>query len=462
MDQNSKERVALWRLLGLGLFSFGMSFVGIALNMIVLPDHVIDMVGKDSKGTAMGIILFGGGIMGLVMPPTVGRFSDRTLCRLGRRRPYVFVGLLTGGLLLFCLGFLNNIFVYVPLYTLYMFGSMMAFAGYSPLIADNVPEEQLGVASSFFGGSGLVGVVLGSSFGLAAKNWSNFSSYTMISVMFIATGLLSMFSIGDKSSDPRDKKLNDKDSKTEPLLPADDYTQNDIHKIEDDETSEHKFFSFTKSNESFGEIIKAMVKPLKNNDFRYVITSRFLFQAGMFLMTMVMEYYFKDVIHTSMKAKSAVSAWTMTMMVGSLIPIFTMGKLADKTGHKKNYIQFSAYVMALCVWAFILMPSFNSTLITAVPFGLSYGTYYVIDYALALSVLPSAEAVGADLGIWQMTMGLPSMFGPVFGGMLDGLNKFGKDTDGVSSNLGYYVNYVLVGLLFFVSGLFLRNVKAKK
>eukprot|EP01029_Cantina_marsupialis_P005358 TRINITY_DN1579_c0_g1_i2.p1 TRINITY_DN1579_c0_g1~~TRINITY_DN1579_c0_g1_i2.p1 ORF type:complete len:463 (-),score=137.68 TRINITY_DN1579_c0_g1_i2:1058-2446(-) len=462
MAEGAKERIAIWRLLGLSMFSFGVSFIGIALVMIVLPEHVIDMVGKSSKGTAMGVVMFSGGVIGFFMPPIIGRLSDRAQCRIGRRKPFIISGILIAGCFLLVLGFIDNIFIYVPLYAVYMFGNVTAFSGYTPMIADNVPHSQLGLTSSFFGGAGLIGVVLGSSFGLAAKNWSNVASYTMISIMFISTGMISTMSIKEKSTDPRDRTLDDKDSKTEPLLPADDYIQNDIHKIEDDETSRHKFFSLAESDESLKDIARTLIKPLKNNDFRYVVVSRLLFQAAMLQLQIVLEYYFKDVIDPHMKAKKAVSMWTMTMMIGALFPTFLMGGISDKTGNKKLYAQFSGYIMALSMWAFPLMPTFHTNLITAIPYGVSYGTYAVIDYALALSVLPSAEAVGADLGIWQMTMTLPSMFGPVFGGMLDGLNKIGKDTDGLSSNLGYYVIFVLIGLLFFVSGLFLRNVKTKK
>eukprot|EP01029_Cantina_marsupialis_P005360 TRINITY_DN1579_c0_g1_i4.p1 TRINITY_DN1579_c0_g1~~TRINITY_DN1579_c0_g1_i4.p1 ORF type:complete len:463 (-),score=139.49 TRINITY_DN1579_c0_g1_i4:72-1460(-) len=462
MAEGAKERIAIWRLLGLSMFSFGVSFIGIALVMIVLPEHVIDMVGKSSKGTAMGVVMFSGGVIGFFMPPIIGRLSDRAQCRIGRRKPFIISGLSVAGGALLALGFVNNIFIYVPLYAVFTFGSVTAFSAYTPMIADNVPHSQLGLASSFFGGGGLLGVVLGSSFGLAAKNCSNVTSYTMIVAMLASTAIISMLSIKEKSTDPRDRALDDKDSKTEPLLPADDYTQNDIHTIEDDEVTKHKFFSLAKSNESLKDIARTLIKPLKNNDFRYVVVSRLLFQAAMFQLQMNLEYYFKDVIDPHMKAKKAVSMWTMTMMIGALFPTFLMGGISDKTGNKKLYAQFSGYIMALSMWAFPLMPTFHTNLITAIPYGVSYGTYAVIDYALALSVLPSAEAVGADLGIWQMTMTLPSLLGPVFGGMLDGLNKFGKDTDGMSSNLGYYVIFVMIGLLFFVSGLFLRNVKTKK
>ena len=52
----------------------------------------------------------------------------------------------------------------------------------------------------------------------------------------------------------------------------------------------------------------------------------------------------------------------------------------------------------------------------------AFGAYQAVDWALALKVLPSAEAAGKDMGIWRISMVLPQILGPaVTGGMISAL-----------------------------------------
>jgi len=89
--------------------------------------------------------------------------------------------------------------------------------------------------------------------------------------------------------------------------------------------------------------------------------------------------------------------------------------------------------MAVCALYFALI-AFYPSLALMVPviliYAAAFGAYQAVDWALALKVLPSAEAAGKDMGIWRISMVLPQILGPaVTGGMISAVKvSFGDPT----------------------------------
>ena len=85
-------------------------------------------------------------------------------------------------------------------------------------------------------------------------------------------------------------------------------------------------------------------------------------------------------------------------------------------------------------------------LIAGAIFGLGYGAYLAVDWALVADVLPSEETFARDMGVWNIGLTLPQVLAAVFGGWLIGLGlALG------SLQLGY--TFLFVGFVVFcVSG----------
>src|SRR5262249_57239358 len=87
---------------------------------------------------------------------------------------------------------------------------------------------------------------------------------------------------------------------------------------------------------------------------------------------------------------------------------------------RKPLVYLSGGVMALASTIFIavtLVPSLTFTFSVAVLFGLGYGAYLAVDWALGIDVLPAGEDAAKDMGIWHVSMVLPQMIAPAITGM---------------------------------------------
>ena len=65
-----------------------------------------------------------------------------------------------------------------------------------------------------------------------------------------------------------------------------------------------------------------------------------------------------------------------------------------------------------------IVPTWPGALAGAVVFGIGYGVYLSVDFALCTEVLPAAEARAKDLGVINIAVALPQVFAPFVGSFL--------------------------------------------
>jgi len=51
-------------------------------------------------------------------------------------------------------------------------------------------------------------------------------------------------------------------------------------------------------------------------------------------------------------------------------------------------------------------------------FGIGYGAYQAVDWALAVDVLPAGDSAAKDMGIWHVALVLPQVLAPALSGVL--------------------------------------------
>ncbi len=118
-----------------------------SVGMIFMPYLVDIFVRPEIRNTALGGMRTAGLIIAMLVQPAAGLLSDRSTSRFGRRRPYLFIGVLLDLLFLAAIGFSWDYWSLLIAVLLFQFSSNISHGPLQGLIPDLVPEEQRGMAS---------------------------------------------------------------------------------------------------------------------------------------------------------------------------------------------------------------------------------------------------------------------------------------------------------------------------
>ncbi len=142
------------------LFWLGLNIRNNAVNNILMPYMVALLAAPEIRNTALGAMRTAGLIIAMLVQPAMGILSDRSTSRFGRRRPYIFAGVIFD---LACLALIAASGTYWLLLVAILFFQVSSNVSHGPLqglIPDLVPENQRGVASGVKSIMELVPVIL--------------------------------------------------------------------------------------------------------------------------------------------------------------------------------------------------------------------------------------------------------------------------------------------------------------
>ena len=202
-------------------------------------------------------------------------------------------------------------------------------------------------------------------------------------------------------------------------------------------------------------------RPRKNPDFSWVVLTRMLVVMGVQIVQTFLTFYMKDVVHAD-SPESAATLFVIILTFGAMASTVLAGWASDRVGRKRMvYISgsFMAFVGVVFVIAPFIVPGMllQITFGAAAVFGLGFGAYISVDWALVADVLPSEKTYARDMGIWNIALTLPQVLAAVFGGWL---LAFGVAVG--SRSLGYTLLFaflVLFCALGTVTVRFIRGVK---
>ena len=135
-------------LVKVNLFWLAINFRNQAVFTYFTAYLVVDFIPPDYRNTALGFLNAAGLTIALVAQPLAGFLSDRNLSQFGRRRPFIFWGVILEVIGLTCLTLING---YTGLLILILFLQLAANISHGPyqgLIPDLIPEEKRAAASS--------------------------------------------------------------------------------------------------------------------------------------------------------------------------------------------------------------------------------------------------------------------------------------------------------------------------
>lgn len=405
-SSSAAPRVSPW---ALSAFWFGTAFHWLLLLLILMPADVVRFVGEDRKGTYLGVLLFVGAVMALILPPIIGARSDRT----GRRLPYIRLGLGVNLAGLAVMGFaatvlsgMGGFWVYVLGFLLVQFGNNYATAPYSALIPQLVPPEQRGrysgVMAMLQAAGQLLGAVTAFAVGLLALPTA--VSFGLIALMLLVPALVTLRGV------PAEVDRLGQVTGAPPL-------------------SWRQLFA--------------------HQPFFWVFVTRVLFALGQYSVQPFLQYYNVDVLRQR-DAETSTSIMLVCIIVGSILSALIGGRISDRVG-RKPVIYAAGGAMAAAALLLLVAPSYPVALALAAFFGLGFGAFTSVDWALGSDAMPSASSYARDMGIWHVAFVAPQMSSAPQGALLDWGNAQG-------GNLGYTLVFGIAALFFLAGVVLIRNV----
>lgn len=481
-DQTSpapRHELSYWRLLAINFFKFGGDGVHwTPLNTVILQVLAVSVAAGSSAQGALVVSKAGsaGAVFAVVIPIVVGYLSDRTATRFGRRRPWIAIGTLIN---LFGLGLLagaGSIPALIGAYLVIQISNNAAFAAYSAVIPDVVPTRQNGQASGLLNAMQQLGTVVGlfaltiilSPSHLGSTHAGAVAGLWVIGLATAGSLIVALAAIPERPLQRVRSAV--RGSIPMRVMVAAGAALVALVALEVILLAPVSVWWFVALGVGIVAVVAAITagsrvaaiaatfSPLKDRDFFWVLATRFFNTFGIWTIAPYIAYFFKDVVHSKDYGFQS-SLWLLAVIGGGVIPAVVGGHLSDRLGgRRKIFVYVSSAVQAgvSAVLLFSLITNIPALYVLGLLFGFGFGAYQAVDWALACDVLPDREnAAAKDMALFHVSFTLPQVFGPaVAGQLLFHLNQI------YGNNLGYRVVFASAALWFFLSLVFVRNIRS--
>ncbi len=415
LDPEPGRPLPLALLIWLGVFWFAVSFVWGALLTVVVPAEVLRFVPESQKGLYLGLLFAGGAVVAMVVSPIAGALSDRSTLPMGRRRPFVAVGALLAVPGLLGMRYAQTYLAFAAALLWVQLTVNVAGSAFNGLIPDKIPASQRGAMSGVMGGMMMGGTIAAALLsGRLVGAGMTGAVYWIIAAVLLAAAAAIVWKIGETP-------LRDA---PRVALPA-----------------------FLRS---------FWVDPRRYPDFAWLFATRGAVMLGFYTIITFLQFFIRDTLHFS-RLQAAQATGTLSAVViaaGTLVAI-AAGPVSDLVG-RKGIVSTAGMFLAFTGLGLLFQPPFHTLLWIGVLFGIGFGAYESVDWALAIDVLPSGQSAAKDLGIWGIANTLPQVLAPaVAGPLLDVFNRTGP-------NLGYSVIFSLAVVEVALGSVFIWKIKGAR
>jgi MFS family permease len=399
------------RHVALGSFWFGNNFISTPVYTILLQLQVAEVIARNSQGIAIGVATGLGGVFAMVLPPVVGAVSDHLHTPWGRRRPIMVAGVL--GVIL-ALIVMWNAHSYPPL--LIGFVMVVAFlnvcgGAYAGIIPDLVDGAQIGTASGLLG----LFVQLGSVASLLVTLLLSRSGQIRLTYgIIIVIAILSLLPTLWAASGERERPVPER----------------------------------PRTN------LREFVRPLWSGDFGWAFFTRFLNLSAFYAVLPFLFLAFRDLFGIAQPA-TITSLFELIVTVVAVPCAVLGGILSDRHG-RKRFVYAAGALQALVLLVFLAGSALPLTLVMVLGavYGIGYGCYSSVDWALGIDTLPDRDRPAKDLGLYHVADALPRVLLPLLVGVgLDAINA-------TAPNAGYRALFLFAAVLYAGGSLLVSRIRS--
>lgn len=351
----------------------------------------------------LSIVLTVGGAAILVTTPIFGRLSDRSMSRLGIRRPWILYGVLVAAAGYVLQAFASNLFLLGAGVVLVLIGWGAVSMTVHTLFADQIRRRIRAIMSAVTGAATTVGILGGVALAGAVAGTGQIG-------MFLIPGGLSVI-----------------------LAITLFFALRDLHRSQAAPPLDWR-----------GVLETFWLSPRRYPDFAWAWVCRFFMTASIvsvtsyLYLTISSRFSIDDPAEIAGIQTQATAAFTIM----NLVMAFVFGVISDRTGRRKPTVVIGALLSAVGLVFAVAFGDIAFFLIGIAIVGAGQGAYIAADVALMTECLPSTEDAGKDLGIVALAYLLPGILVPVFGFFV---TRIGSPTG--ENFVALYVGAVVMALL---------------
>lgn len=362
--------------LGISLFWFALSFFWGAMLTLVLPERVQEMFGPHEKDKVLALVASVGAFMATSTQILFGALSDRSRHRLGRRRPYLIVGTVLASLVLFTFPPAHTLAPLLGAYIAIQFFLNVANGPYQALIPDRIPFEHQGTASAYMGVATLLGRIGGPL--TASRLLLHPGDAGLFRLMLVFAVLLNTFMIINV------------------LL---------IH----EEPPAH-------AGPGMAEALRGIFKVdlMSHPSLVWLLVSRMGIMMGVYTVSFCMLYYIGDTLGHHADATQILSYFMVLLTVTGIVGTLPAGVISDRYS-KKMVLYIANTISIVAGLGFVMAHALPPAYLAVGVFGLGFGAFSAVDWALVCNLLPSDEPA-KYMGIWSISDNLPQILAPLIAG----------------------------------------------
>ena len=362
----------------LGLATAGATIALMPVLTVLIPAQV-SQIDPMNTASSLALVLAVGAAGALVGNPLAGALSDRTTSRLGRRRPWLLIGMLGTALGLFLLSISHNIPLVALAWFLTQFFGNALFSACNAVVPDHVPVRQRGATQAIIGLGAPVAIILVDIFFTQVHDFQ--MAYYPVMVAMLALTLLFVIYY------------------REPRLPRE---------------AVQPF--------RLGEFLASFwVNPRQHPRFGLAWLTWLLIWAGYNLGNGGFFYLYVQNItrYASLFPGHAVKEGIALIQMLSIaigVPVMmAAGVLSDRLHRRKPFVILGTALIGLGLALLAGFSNWPVVLAASVVIGGGFNIFYSLGLAMISQLLPSAANRGKDLGVINIASTIPQIVLPWLG-----------------------------------------------
>ena len=336
----------------------------------------------------------------MIVQPIIGHYSDRTWCRLGRRRPYFLTGAILASLMLFLMpnspslaGFLSPLLIGAGILMIMDASINVAMEPFRALVADKLPSEQRTLGFSMQTSLIGVGAVVGAVLPYVLTNWFGMSNTPAVDGG-VAPNVRMAFYIGAAV-----------------LLLCVLWTVISTSEYPPEQGErKQKDGGFLEIFKDFGHMPRTMVQLGVVQFFSWFA----LFSMWVYMTPAVAEHCYNTVDRTSVDDWVGVLQGIYNGVAA--VYAFLLPWIASKIGRKATH-SFSLLMGALGFASFFIFKNPNLLIISMIGVGIAWGSILAMPYSILAGSLPAAK-MGVFMGIFNFFITIPQVCNGLLGGFM--------------------------------------------